>query len=131
MYTAQRIDYSGGQLFGQETESPTRTLLSFMISSAAGNYSDLVCFVPVVTLNFDILMTHFKKVLEGLGKIGFLTLAVISDNHKVNAKLFTELSEGEMKPRILHPFDENRPLFLLFDPVHIMKNFFNNFQRKR
>jgi len=130
VYTSQWVDYSGGSFFGNGEDGPTRTLLSFLISAVAGNYSDLVCFVPVVTLDVQKLMKHFLKVAEELELIGFKVLVVITDNHKVNVKLFSELSKGNLKPRIWHPFASHR-LFLLFDPVHLMKNFFNNFQRKR
>jgi hypothetical protein len=97
----------------------------------AGDYSDMVCFVPVVTLNSATLQEHFHKVCEELENLGFKTLLVITDNHKTNVKFFTTLSGGEMKTKVHHPYSGSHPLFLLFDPVHLMKNFFNNFQRKR
>ena len=75
-------------------------------------------------------MKHFKKVAEELEQLQFKVLVTITDNHKTNVKLFSELSNGPMKTRIQHPFAQ-RPLFLLFDPVHLIKNIYNNFQRKR
>lgn len=71
MYTAQRVEYSGGQIFGFEGGLPTRTLLSFLINSILGKYNDLVCFVPVVTLDSAQLQKHFMKVLESILQIGF------------------------------------------------------------
>ena len=130
VYTSQRVDYSGGSYFGNEVDRPTRTLLAFLISSLAGSYSDLVCFLPVVTLDCPTLKNHFTKVAEELQKLEFKVLVAITDNHKTNVKLFSELSGGKMKTKIPHPFGRH-PLYLLFDPVHVMKNFYNNFQRKR
>ena len=97
VYTSQRVDYSGGNFFGQECDEPTRTLLAFMISSVSGSYEDVVCFVPVVTLNSGVLRQHFSKVVEELGKIGFATLVSITDNHKTNLKFFTELGAGVLR----------------------------------
>ena len=71
VYTAQRIEYTGGQMFGMENGQPTRTLLSFMMSSVVGQYEDLVCFLPVVTLDANKLSEHFYKVLEAVTSIGF------------------------------------------------------------
>ena len=112
-------------------EQPTRTLLSFLISSVAGKYDDLVCFVPVVTLDSDLLKQHHKQVVEGLEKIGYKTLITITDNHKTNRKFFSSFANGDLLPQVPHPICSKRPHFLLFDPVHIMKNFYNNFQKKK
>jgi hypothetical protein len=131
VYTTQRADFSGGNIFGHELDKPTRTLLSFLINSVGGNYTDLICFIPVVTLNWTAQLQHFKNVATALDQIGFDVLLVITDGHRTNVRFFTELSEGDLKVRIQNPTSIERPLFLLFDPVHLMKNLFNNFQRKR
>ena len=112
-------------------EQPTKTLLSFLISSVAGNYDDLVCFVPIITLDSVQLRKHYFKVVEGLEKIGFKTLVSITDNHKTNRKFFASFGDGNLLPQAPHPVASGRPMFFLFDPVHIMKNFYNNFQRKK
>ena len=76
----------------------------------AGDYSDMVCFVPVVTLNSATLQEHFHKVCEELENLGFKTLLVITDNHKTNVKFFTTLSGGEMKTKVIELV--SRPLYL-------------------
>lgn len=58
-------------MFGMENGQPTRTLLSFMLSSIIGNYEDLVCFLPVITLDANTLSDNFYKVLEAVTSIGF------------------------------------------------------------
>jgi hypothetical protein len=131
VYTAQRVEYSGGSFYGNENEEPTKTLLSFLISSVCGSYEDLVCFIPIVTLTWEILLAHFLKVLEALTKIGFQVLPVLADGHKTNARFFKELGKGELKVSVRHPFNPDWPLYLLFDPVHLMKNFYNNFERHK
>ena len=104
-------------------------MLSFLVSSLGGSYSDLVCFVPVVTLNWNILLFHFKKVMSALQTIGLNVLLIIVDGHKTNVRFYVELCEGNLKVSTSHPFNLDRPLFLMFDPVHLFKNFFNNFER--
>ena len=131
IYTAKRVEYSGGSFLGQELNEPTRTLLGFLVNSIRGKFQDMVCLVPVVTLDWKILLHSFLKVFTALEEIGFRPLILLSDGHKTNTKFFTELCNGLLKTRIHNPHHGLWPLFLLYDPVHIMKNFFNNFERKK
>ena len=91
----------------------------------------MVCFAPTVTLDWSALLQHFRNVFQALHNIGFRTIVVGLDGHKTNVKFFTQLSGGDLRIRIQNPFDNSLPVFLLFDSVHLMKNFFNNFKRKR
>ena len=131
VYTAQRADYAGGSLFGVESGEPTRTLLTFMINSIGGKYEDIVCFVPVTSLDWQTLLHHFMKVMSALQGIGFETMLTITDGHHTNVRFFTEISGGLLKVKISHPVAEGEKLFLLFDPIHLFKNFFNNFLKRR
>ena len=131
MYSTQRVEYIGGSFFGHENDEPTRTLLSFFISSVSGRYEDLICFMPIVSLTAENLQSHFLKVLKKLMEIGFQILSVLTDGHRTNCRFFKELGGGTLTIPIKNPFAEEMPIFLLFNPVHLMKNFFNNFQWKR
>ena len=131
VYTSQRVEYSGGSFFGQESDAPTRTLLSFLIESMHGQYQDMVAMIPVVTLDWKILLSTFYKVFESLEEVGFRPVVVLGDGHKTNTKFFTELGDGVLKTQIPNPIHGLWPLFILYDPVHLMKNFYNNFERKR
>lgn len=131
MYTSQRVEYSGGSFFGNEKDEPTRTLLAFYISSVCGPYEDLVCFVPVTTLHWDDLLSHFRQVGTALTQIGFQILPILTDGHRTNCRFFKELGGGILRIPVQSPFAENLPLFPIFDSVHLMKNFYNNFERKR
>ena len=102
-----------------------------MINAVGGKYEDVVCFVPVRTLDWQILLAHFKKVILALFNIGFKTNLVITDGHRTNVRFFTEVSGGELRVKIPHPVSQADSLFLLFDPIYLLKNFYNNFQRKR
>ena len=128
MYTSQRVEYVGGQFFGNENEAPTKTLLSFFLSSLHGSYEDLVCFVPMTSLTSSSLLQHFNEVLAKLLGIGFDVKLVLTDGHKTNIKFFTELGKGALELCIQNP---DSSFFTMFDPVHIFKNFYHNFQRNR
>ena len=131
VYTAQRVEYSGGVFVGNENDEPTRTLLSFFISSIFGSYEDLICFIPVTNLNSDKLMDHFSNVGKALHSIGFQILPVVTDGLRTNGRFFKDLSGGNIGIPIPNPFREDEPLFLLFDTVHLMKTIYNNFQKRR
>ena len=47
IYSAQRVEYCRGKFLGCENNEVTKTVLTFMVKSAAGNYQDVVCLVPV------------------------------------------------------------------------------------
>ena len=91
----------------------------------------MICFVPVVTLDWKILLQNFTIVFSTLEDIGFRPIVVLADGHKTNTKFFAELSGGQIKVQTPNPVHGLWPLFLMYDPVHIMKNFYNNFERKR
>jgi len=78
-----------------------------------------------------MLLEHFLQVGKTLTEIGFQILPVLTDGHRTNCRFFKELGGGYLRIPIQSPFQKCRPLFLLFDPVHLMKNFYNNFERKR
>jgi hypothetical protein len=131
VYTSQKVEYSSGKFFGNENGTPTRTLLSFFVSSVGGNYDDMVCLIPIVTLKWPDLMGHTSKILDALKEVGFNIVAVIVDGHKTNVRFFSELCKGDLCSAIPHPICPRTPLHLVFDPVHLFKNFYNNFERYR
>lgn len=102
-----------------------------MVSSIAGNYSDVVALIPITTLTWDVLYNHFLTVLKLVEDAGLKCVSVILDGHPTNAKFYLHLCGGIFKTNIPHPLRPKDPLFLLFDTVHLMKNFLNNFRLKR
>jgi hypothetical protein len=131
VYTAQRVEYVGGNFFGNENGESTRTLLSFLVSSLRGSYEDLICYVPITTLNWSTLLEHFNTVLKALFTVGLSVVLVLVDGHRTNIRFFSELGEGHCEITIQHPFDPESKLFTLYDPVHIFKNFYHNFHTHR
>ena len=130
MFTSQRVEYVGGQFFGNENQAPTKTLLSFFLSSLHGSYEDLVCFIPTTSLTSASLLHHFNMVLTKLQAVGFDVNLVLADGHKINIKFFTELGKGGLELLIQNSGPESS-FFTMFDPVHIFKNCYPNFQRNK
>ena len=132
MHTNQRIEYTNGKFFGLEEGKIVKTMLGFMVSSLGGPYSDMVALCQMTKLDSSILMQNYIKVLKTLTECGFVVVVNSADNHAINQKFFThDLCGGKLLPFIPHPFINNAKIFLLFDPVHIFKNIYNNFVNRK
>jgi hypothetical protein len=70
-------------------------------------------------------------VLKALLSIGFFVAVVLLDGHRINMKFFAELGDGNLEICIQNPIQSSSKLFLMFDPVHLFKNFYHNFERNR
>lgn len=105
-------------------------LLCFMASSIGGQYRDMIAMYPLVKISADILKSTLCKVLKTLSDIGFDVVTNITDGHSANRKLYKCLGGGTLMPSIEHPANSEDTLFLLFDPVHLFKNFYTNLLRK-
>ncbi|KAH7933928.1 hypothetical protein HPB49_019322 [Dermacentor silvarum] len=61
-------------------------------------------------------------IMKKVETCGFRITRLVTDNHKVNVHAFKLLGYGCLTYRIEHPCDPERPLFLSFDPCHVLKN---------
>ena len=132
IYIAKRVEYSRGEIHGlTEAGDVASTLLCFMIKSLNSKYRDLVAMYPMAKLNATKLHESFKEVLHMLHSISFNVIAISVDNAAANRKFFVELlCGGELKTSVVNP-ESGQPLFLIFDPVHDLKNVYNNFQSRK
>ena len=132
IYVAKRVEYSGGEVQGLTTEGAVAsTLLCFMVKSLTGKYKDIVALYPVLTLTAVKLYDCYKDVMSLLKGVSFNVIALSVDNASTNRNFFTDcLCDGALKTHITDS-ETNRPLFLLFDPVHDIKNVYNNFQSRK
>jgi hypothetical protein len=127
IYSAKRAEFSGGTFYGVELGEPTKTMLCVMIKSVAGKSKDMVAMMPLVKIDSKILDCLVKQVLVAVQSVGFKVVALLTDAHSSNRKLYAdELCNGKLQFSIPNPANESSRIFLLFDPVHIYKNFFNN-----
>ena len=84
VYIAERVEYCNGSFIGiTESDTPAKTVLGFMIQSIYCHYKEVVCLIPISTLDTMTLHSWFNEVLEALGSI-FHVVAVSADNHICN-----------------------------------------------
>ena len=71
IYCNQKLEYSCGKFFGHTDTGMPKTLLSFMIKSVAGNYSDMVAMWPISSLDAIQIMLMKMDGLTGLTQQNF------------------------------------------------------------
>ena len=85
----------------------------------------------MATLTAAKLHSCYMEVMSLLKDIGFNVVAVSVDNAATNRKFFIDrLCAGTLKTSIIDSIT-GQPIFLIFDPVHDLKNIYNNFQSKK
>ena len=64
LYVAKRCEFtrSNRWIYGMENKDQTKTLLTVMFRSIAGNYEDVIAMVPLDKINSKILYDLFEKV---------------------------------------------------------------------
>jgi hypothetical protein len=131
VYCAKRVEFSGGKIFGMENNSPTKTLLGFMMKGVAGSYRDMVALLPITTIDSELLNKNWEKIVQCVTEIGFDVICISTDGHSSNRKFYRqELCKGKIQPFVRHPVTGGK-IFLMFDPVHLFKNYFTNFLNRR
>jgi hypothetical protein len=132
VYSAKRIEFSGGKFYGLENAEATKTLLCFMVSSVAGSYRDMVAMMPIVKIDASVILSNFEKVVEALQEIGFQVTSVLTDGHSANRRFYSEkLCGGNLASSAPNPHFPGEKIFLLFDPTHLFKNYYSNFFNKK
>ena len=132
VYVNQSIEYDHGQFVGLATNQnlPATTVLCFLIKSLCSKFSDVVAAIPIRGIDVDLLKQHCLQVLQIVCDSGFDVVVLIADNHPVNRAFFTHLSTSLHEP-CANPVNPEKKLFLLIDSIHVIKNLFNNFQKRK
>ena len=132
IYVAKRVEYSGGDVQGLTADgSVASTLLCFMIKSLTCKYKDVVAIYPMCKLTAEKQHDCFKQTMSLLSVIGIRVVAVSVDNAAVNRKFYVDyLCNGALQKHVIDTVT-GQPIFLLFDPVHNVKNLYNNFQARK
>jgi hypothetical protein len=129
VFSAKRIEFAGGKLYCNENDDVSKTLLCFMTKSVASNYRDMVAMLPIAKIDAGVIEKNFLAVVDALTHIGFEVVCVSTDGHSANIKFYEQLCDGsgKIQSSIKNPSFQGKRIFLLFDPVHLFKNFFTNF----
>jgi len=132
IYVAKRVEYSGGAVQGLTTDgSVASTLLCFMIKSLTTKYKDLVAIYPMSKLTADKQHACYQEVAALLRTVDVNVVAISVDNATANRKFFVDcLCGGNLTTHFIDPVT-NLPVFLIFDPVHDIKNVYNNFLSRK
>jgi len=106
-------------------------LLCFVLTGLSTHYKIPVSYHLTKDLDHVQQLQMLTNVMAEVEKIGFKVLRVVSDCISFNVKTMAELCGGTITHRIPHPLDNTRPLFVSFDPCHIIKNLRNQFLDKK
>lgn len=135
VYVRPDVSYKAGKIEGMVVQNnelkAAETVQTFMISSIMSNYKDVVGLFPQTHICAEDLYHLIMDILQLLTSIGFRIVAIISDNNRVNRKMFELLCAGSIKQSVQNPFNKEETIFLLFDSVHLFKSIRNNWLNQR
>ncbi|KAH7973689.1 hypothetical protein HPB49_004011 [Dermacentor silvarum] len=98
------------------------SLLCFVMSGLSTSYRIPVGNFFTKGLTGAQLHELVLFIMKKVETCAFRITRIVTDNHKVNVHAFKLLGYGCLIYRIEHPCDPERPLFLSFDPCHVLKN---------
>ena len=110
---------------GDEKSHRATSMLGILAKCLHGGPSVMISITPVHQMSATFQFQKVKEVAATVEECGGYVLGSITDNHKVNQRyctLFTRKTDCEA----VHPLDEDRPWFLLYDTVHLLKCIRNN-----
>ncbi|KAH7953707.1 hypothetical protein HPB49_011506 [Dermacentor silvarum] len=68
------------------------------------------------------LFAWTKEVINAVESCGFLIVRIVTDNYSANTTMFKLMGNGCLSTVVEHPHDDNRVIFLSFNPCHVLKN---------
>ena len=128
VYCKQTVQYTNGKFYGADNNETTKTLLCVMVKSVCGKYREVVSMTQISNINADKLHRVWENCISVLSEIGFIVVVTMTDGHKSNEIFFKKLFGRENEHFLIeHPCFPGQKIFLLIDPIHPFKNFYNNF----
>ena len=128
------FDYKGGNVVGlaYNGSDAATSAFAFMLSSVCSKFKDVVHVMPTKCIKAEALFDVIKKIIVGLEDIGFKVISVITDNNAINKKAMSFFSNPpKLSVVYMHPVKSSRPLFFLFDSVHLLKCIRNNWLNQK
>lgn len=101
-----------------------KLLQFFMITSVLSNNKDVIGLLPVRNLTADYLYAIINIIISQITNVGYEILCLISED-KVNRKAFALLCGSTIQNTIINSIN-GKPMFILFDTVHLFKSIPNN-----
>lgn len=99
------------------------TIYAFMIHSVYSKFRELIYILPVSRKNQDNLHNAIKTLIINLEGAGYRVFCVVCNNNPINSKAMRNFAKNKRLSIVYpHPVNNNRPLFFLYDPVHLLKS---------
>ncbi|KAL3243013.1 hypothetical protein MRX96_020690 [Rhipicephalus microplus] len=109
------------------TPEVANRLLCFVLRGLSTAYVITVGYFFTRCLRSEQLCSMTMNVMKAVEDVGFRVTRIVTDNHQSNVALFKSLSEDGMLALVVpHTLRQGDPLFLSFDPNHLIKNLRNN-----
>jgi hypothetical protein len=138
VYVKPSVEYVSGKLLGQAVNDPekaAKTVQGFFAKSIFGSeFRDMVALFPVLKLDAPGLGKMTQQTTGGLTKAGFHVIAIGTDNHAMNRRMFRIFSGDEKQPPkvfITNWFEPEYIMFLIIDPTHNIKNIYYNWLNQK
>ena len=132
MQSKYSVLFTGGEIFGyavdtKEKDKLATTLLCIMVKCMFTGERFLVKLLPCHALKADFMYKVICDTIEQIERCGGNVRGIICDNNRVNQKCFNLFTPIGEKRWIVHsPAVRGKELFLIYDPVHLIKNIRNN-----
>ena len=134
--------YKGGNIFGSsfiKTDSTNpennhssesdlaKTVLAFQVTSLFTKWSEIVRLLPCCNAKSSDLLPIVKQVIIDIEKCDLRVIIICTDDYQLNVSLFKSLADNtSLQLTCPNQSDPTRSIFLMFDPVHIVKCIRNN-----
>ena len=134
IHVKSELTYKGGKVFGSSlnTTEPAKAIFAFMVSSLSKKWSTIVRLLPCSNSSTAELFPIIEMVIEDVERCGLNVQVLCTDNYPMNVNIFKLFSPTNILDYIVpHILNADRPLFLMFDFVHILKTIRNNWVNQK
>ena len=128
IYVQKSEEYVGGMSYGTDANGHLcKGVVSFMIAGLKSNVPYNIRSVPEIEIKGNWLKEKILRVIDVLHDVGFNVRGVVCDHHPSNVSAFREIvSDYAKKDDELRVWTNDKPIYLFYDPVHLIKNVRNN-----
>ncbi|KAI6659516.1 hypothetical protein LOD99_14441, partial [Oopsacas minuta] len=129
IHVKSEFSYTGGRILCSWTtqNEATNTVLAFMISSLCKKWSTVARLLPCAKSSATQILPILHEVIKDIESCNFQIQVICIDNYPLNVNLFELLSPtSNLESCVPHPLNTYRPLYLIFDFVHIIRTVRNN-----